>query len=149
MAIKAKAYGFEGIRIDGNDALTVYEITKKALDKARGGGGPTLIETLTYRIGAHSTADDPTRYRDPKEAEAWSRKDPIAIFRKNLVGRKILEEKTDQKFLQEASDIVSKSAKSQEEIPPLPPERLIFDDVYAELPSALLEQREELTSLEK
>jgi pyruvate dehydrogenase E1 component alpha subunit len=147
MAIKARAYGFEGIKIDGNDALTVYGTTMKALAKARSGGGPTLIETLTYRIGAHSTADDPSRYRDPREAESWTVRDPIAIFRKNLVRRKILDERMDQKFLQEASDMVSKAAKSQEEIPPLPPEELIFDDVYAKLPPALLEQRDELTSL--
>jgi len=149
MAIKAKAYGFEGITIDGNDALAVYETTKKALDKARSGEGPTLIESLTYRVGAHSTADDPTRYRDPKEAESWAQRDPIAIFRKNLVGRKILDEKMDQKFMQETNEMVSSAAKSQEEIPPLPPERLIFDDVYAELPPSLLEQREELVNSEK
>ena len=149
LAIKARAYGFEGIRIDGNDALTVYETTKKALDKAKSGGGPTLIETLTYRIGAHSTADDPTRYRDSKEAELWSLKDPIAILRKNLVGRKILNEKIEEKLSQEVSEIVARAAKSQEEIPLLPPEKLIFDDVYAELSRDLLEQRDELLNLEK
>ncbi len=149
MAIKAKAYGFEGIRIDGNDSLKVYETTKKALDKARGGGGPTLIETLTYRIGAHSTADDPTRYRDSKEAESWVQRDPIAILRKNLMARKILDEKMEQKYLEEAAEVVAKAAKSQEEIPPLPPEKLIFDDVYSELTPDLLEQRAELSELEK
>ncbi len=146
LAIKARAYGFEGIRIDGNDSLIVYESTKKALDKARNGGGPTLIETLTYRVGAHSTADDPSRYRDPKEAEPWSHRDPIAILRRYLLGRRILDEKMDEKLLEETSAIVAKAAKTQEEIPLLPPEKLIFDDVYAELPTALLEQRNELLS---
>jgi TPP-dependent pyruvate/acetoin dehydrogenase alpha subunit len=144
LAIKATAYGFEGIRVDGNDALAVFEATRAALEKARSGGGPTFIETLTYRIGAHSTADDPTKYRDPKEAEAWAKKDPIAVLRKYLVGKKILDEKMDQNLLQESSEIVSKAAKAQEEIPLLPPEKLIFDDVYAELPPFLLEQRNEL-----
>jgi len=149
LAIKAKAYGFEGIRVDGNDALVVYEATKAALEKARSGGGPTLIEVLTYRVGAHSTADDPTKYRDPKEAEAWALKDPIEILRRYLVKRKLLDEKMNKELLQEVTDIVSKAAKAQEEIPPLPPEKLIFDDVYAELPPFLLEQRSELLSFEK
>jgi len=149
MAIKAKAYGFEGIRIDGNDALKVYETTKQALDKARTGGGPTLIETLTYRIGAHSTADDPTRYRDPKEIDAWSQKDPIAILRKNLMSWNVLDEKMEEKISQEVIEIVAKAAKAQEDIPPLPPEKLIFDDVYAKLPADLLEQRQEMIDLEK
>ena len=64
IAIKAKSYGFEGVLVDGNDALAVYEVTRKAIEKARSGGGPTFIEALTYRIGAHSTSDDPSRYRD-------------------------------------------------------------------------------------
>ena len=140
LAIKAKAYGFEGIRIDGNDAIVVYETTKHALDKARNGGGPTLIETLTYRIGAHSTADDPSRYRDTKEAESWVRKDPVAVLRKHLVDRKILDEKMDEKLLVEASEIVASAATKEEAIPPLSPEKLIFDDVYSELPKSLLEQ---------
>lgn len=146
LAIKARAYGFEGVRIDGNDALAVYETTKAALDKARRGGGPTLIETLTYRIGAHSTADDPSRYRDAKEAESWSLKDPIAALRKYLVQRKVLNEKLDEKFLAEATGIVASAAMKEEALPPLTPEELIFDDVYSELPWNLLEQRNDLIS---
>ncbi|HXQ92786.1 MAG TPA: thiamine pyrophosphate-dependent dehydrogenase E1 component subunit alpha [Nitrososphaerales archaeon] len=144
LAIKARAYGFEGIRVDGNDAVAVYEATRVALEKARSGGGPTFIEALTYRIGAHSTADDPSKYRDPKETEVWAQKDPIAIMKKYLAGRKILDDKTDKSLLLEVSDIVSKAAKAQEEIPLLQPEKLIFDDVFAELPPFLLEQRDEL-----
>jgi pyruvate dehydrogenase E1 component alpha subunit len=149
MAIKAQAYGFDGIRIDGNDALKVYETTKKALDKARAGGGPTLIETLTYRMGAHSTSDDPTRYRDPKEAESWTMKDPITLLRKNLLRWKILDETADGQLSREANELVSTAVKSQEEFAPLPPEELIFDDVYAKLSPTLLEQRAELIRLEK
>ena len=146
MAIKARAYGFGGVRIDGNDSLVVYETTKNALDKARNGEGPTLIETLTYRVGAHSTADDPSRYRDPKEVESWSQKNPITIFRRDLLGRKILDSKIEEMLQKEVNEIVAKAAKTQEEIAPLPPEKLIFDDVYAELPRELLEQRGELVS---
>ena len=119
------------------------KLPEQTLEKARNGGGPTFIEALTYRVGAHSTADDPTKYRDPKEVEAWAQRDPIVILRKYLVGKKILDDKKDQNLLQEASEIVSKAAKAQEEIPPLPSEKLIFDDVYAELPSFLLKQRNE------
>jgi pyruvate dehydrogenase E1 component alpha subunit len=149
LAIKAQAYGFEGIRVDGNDAITVYETTRTALEKARNGGGPTLIEALTYRVGAHSTADDPSKYRDSKEAASWALRDPIAILRKHLVSLKILDEKMDEKLLSEINDLVSKAAKAQEETPPLPAEKLIFDDLYAELPPHLLEQKDELISLEK
>jgi pyruvate dehydrogenase E1 component alpha subunit len=75
---RADGYGFPGVRVDGNDVLAVYRATKEAVDRARGGGGPTLIEALTYRIGAHSTADDPGRYRDEEEVEAARAFDPIA-----------------------------------------------------------------------
>jgi pyruvate dehydrogenase E1 component alpha subunit len=146
LAIKAEAYGFEGIRIDGNDSVKVYETTRKALEKARSGEGPTLIETLTYRVGAHSTADDPTKYRDSREADSWVTRDPIAILRKLLLKRKILNENANEKLQLESAETVSKAAKIQEEMPPLSPENLIFDDVYAELPLNLLEQREEMIS---
>lgn len=146
LAIKAEAYGFKGVRIDGNDALAVYETTKAALDKARNGGGPTLIETLTYRMGAHSTADDPSRYRDAKEAETWSRRDPVAALRKYLVELKVLDEKMDEKLFAEITEILASAGKKEEAIPPLQPEKLIFDDVYSELPWNLLEQRDDLIS---
>src|SRR5438105_5718753 len=84
IAEKARAYGMDGVRVDGNDLLAVYAVTKAAVDKARGGGGPTLIEALTYRMGPHSSSDDPTRYRSKDEVEAWARRDPIDRMRKYL-----------------------------------------------------------------
>ena len=75
--MKAEAYGFEGVLVDGNDVLAVYKATKAAVDKARSGGGPTLIEAVTYRMGGHSSSDDPTKYRNPEEVELWKTRDPI------------------------------------------------------------------------
>ena len=81
IAQKAIAYGFEGIQVDGNDALAVYRATKAALERARSGGGPTLIEALTYRLMMHTTADDPKRYRSDNEVEQWWKRDPIPRLR--------------------------------------------------------------------
>ncbi len=74
---RAPGFGFPGVRVDGNDVLAMYEVAKRALDTARVGGGPTLIEAYTYRMGAHTTSDDPTRYRVDAEVEVWKHRDPI------------------------------------------------------------------------
>jgi len=74
---RAEGFGFPGVRVDGNDVLAVYEVTKRALESARVGGGPTLIEAYTYRMGAHTTSDDPTRYRIDAEVEVWKHRDPV------------------------------------------------------------------------
>ena len=78
---RASGFGFPGVRVDGNDVLATYAVTRAALDNARNGQGPTLIEAYTYRMGAHTTSDDPTRYRIASEVEAWKAKDPIARLR--------------------------------------------------------------------
>jgi 2-oxoisovalerate dehydrogenase E1 component alpha subunit len=83
--LRAQGFGFPGVRVDGNDVLAVYEVTKRALDSARVGGGPTLIEAHTYRIGAHTTSDDPTRYRIDAEVEVWKHRDPIERVKSLLV----------------------------------------------------------------
>src|SRR5438067_4593291 len=85
IAIKAVAYGFPGVKVDGNEAEAVYGAVKTAVDRARAGQGPTLVECETYRIGAHSSSDDPTRYRDEREVEIWRKRDPIEAFRTRLV----------------------------------------------------------------
>src|SRR4029453_2146309 len=77
IAQKALAYGFPGIQVDGNDLLAVYAATRDAVDRARAGEGPTLIECVTYRLGVHTTADDPTKYRSDDEVKAWEKKDPM------------------------------------------------------------------------
>ena len=78
---RASGFGFPGVRVDGNDVLAVYAVTKAALDDAREGNGPTFIEAFTYRMGAHTTSDDPTRYRVAAEVEVWKQRDPIARLR--------------------------------------------------------------------
>jgi pyruvate dehydrogenase E1 component alpha subunit len=75
---RAAGFGFPGVRVDGNDVLAVHAVTKAALERAKRGEGPTLIEAFTYRMGAHTTSDDPTRYRVAAEVEQWKHKDPIA-----------------------------------------------------------------------
>src|SRR5437763_1602465 len=87
IAVKAVAYGFPGVKVDGNDAVAVYRAVKEAVDRARSGGGPTLVECETYRIGAHSSSDDPTRYRDEEEGEQWQQGDPLGLLRPRPQGR--------------------------------------------------------------
>lgn len=84
LAQKAIAYGIPSIQVDGNDPLAVYSAAKEALDRAHAGGGPTLIEAVTYRLMMHTTSDDPTRYRDDAEVQAWWKRDPLVRFRKYL-----------------------------------------------------------------
>jgi 2-oxoisovalerate dehydrogenase E1 component alpha subunit len=82
---RAEGFGFPGVRVDGNDVLAVYEVTKRALENARAGAGPTLIEAFTYRMGAHTTSDDPTRYRVDAEVEVWKHRDPVERVKSLLV----------------------------------------------------------------
>jgi pyruvate dehydrogenase E1 component alpha subunit len=89
IAQKAVAYGIEGVRVDGNDVVGCYMAALRAAQRARDGDGPTLIEALTYRLGPHTTADDPTRYRSPEEVEMWRRKDPIKRVKKNISSKEV------------------------------------------------------------
>ena len=91
-AVKGRAYGVPSVRVDGNDALAVWRVVADAVARARSGGGPTFIEALTYRIGAHSTSDDPTRYRSQEEVEAWMKRDPLQRLRARGPVRDQLEE---------------------------------------------------------
>jgi pyruvate dehydrogenase E1 component alpha subunit len=95
LAVKGRAYGVPSVRVDGNDVLAVYGAVSEAAVRARSGGGPTFIECLTYRIGAHSTSDDPTRYRSQDEVDAWMKKDPVARLRRHLVYKGLLDDAQD------------------------------------------------------
>ena len=143
LAIKAVAYGIEGVRCDGNDVLAVYAATKAAVEKARAGGGPTLIEALTYRMGPHSSSDDPTRYRSQQELDEWKRRDPIDRYRRYLEKKGLIDEAGAKALEAAAAKEVEEAIAAVERAPPVPPET-IFDDVYAELPYHLQEQREAL-----
>ncbi len=89
LALKGLSYGLPAVRVDGNDVFACYTAIKEAVDRARAGAGPSFIEALTYRLGAHSSSDDPTRYRDEAEPETWRRKDPLTRFKTWIVGNGI------------------------------------------------------------
>ena len=139
---RAAGFGFPGVRVDGNDVLASYAVTRAALDDARHGQGPTLIEAYTYRMGAHTTSDDPTRYRIASEVEAWQAKDPIARVRAFLEKQGI----ADADVLRRAS--TRRPAKAaihlRERVLDMPdPQPLtMFDNVYPEGSPELDEQRE-------
>ncbi|MGD0636800.1 MAG: pyruvate dehydrogenase (acetyl-transferring) E1 component subunit alpha [Nitrososphaerales archaeon] len=143
LAIKASAYGIEGVRVDGNDVMAVYAATKMALEKARSGGGPTLIEAVTYRIGAHSTSDDPTRYRDPREVELMRSKDPVARFGDYLRERGVWTDEDESDARQSMHDLVKEAVARAEKFPH-PDVRSLFDDVYSEQTWNLRAEADEL-----
>jgi pyruvate dehydrogenase E1 component alpha subunit len=145
-AVKAEAYGFEGEMVDGNDVLAVYKTMKEAVDKARRGGGPTLIEAVTYRMGPHSTSDDPSRYTPKGELAKWAAKDPIKRFRAYLEKVGLWDEEKEKTLRKSAEEEVNKAIKHAESVERPDPDTL-FDDVYAELPEILQEQREEMRRL--
>jgi TPP-dependent pyruvate/acetoin dehydrogenase alpha subunit len=142
IAVKAEAYGFDGVQVDGNDILAVYKATKSAVDKARSGGGPTLIEAITYRMGGHSTSDDPTIYRSAEEVELWKKRDPIVRFTKYLIRKGIISEKENEKFLEQIDSEMTKVIKEREVIAP-PDVSTLFTDVYSEMPWHIREEANE------
>lgn len=146
IAEKAVAYGFEGVWVDGNDILACYSATKRAIEKARRGEGPTLIEAFTYRLGPHTTADDPSRYREQAEVEKWREKDPIARFKRFLVRRGLWSEEDDAKLYEEIEEDIKREIEQAERKQPLRPD-VIFADVYGSEPWHLAEERDELSRL--
>ena len=142
---RARGFGFPGIRVDGNDVLAVHAVTRAALDRAREGSGPTFIEAFTYRMGAHTTSDDPTRYRIAAEVEAWKLKDPIERLRSFLVRNG----KADQSFfdsIAQESDHLAKHVRTGCLEMPDPEPLSMFDNVYAEPHAPLAKQREEFAA---
>ncbi len=145
IAQKASAYGFDGLRADGNDVLAMYALTREALDKARSGGGPTLIEAFTYRMGNHTTSDDASRYRTESELDEWSRRDPIERFRLYLKDKALWDESFESSVQKEADALISKAIEEAESAPPPRPEDLFvhtFKDMTPELNDQLAELRD-------
>jgi 2-oxoisovalerate dehydrogenase E1 component alpha subunit len=142
---RAEGFGMAGVRIDGNDALAVLEATRVAAERARRGGGPTLIEAMTYRLGAHSTADDETRYRSPDEVLEWRARDPISRLRAELAARG-----ADESFFtgaeEHARDAVA-AVRDGLAAAPDPPAAEMFDHAYTAPPAAVALQREELARM--
>lgn len=139
LAQKALAYGFPGIQVDGNDVLAAYAASREAVERARAGDGPTLIECVTYRLGVHTTADDPTKYRSEEEVKAWEQKDPLTRFSAYLQKKNLLEEGLEAQIDAEIAAAVQRF-EAMAAANPL----TMFDHVYAELPPHLQAQKEEL-----
>ncbi|MET9952270.1 pyruvate dehydrogenase (acetyl-transferring) E1 component subunit alpha [Streptomyces sp. NPDC006339] len=137
---RARGFGFPGVRVDGNDVLACLAVTRSALERARRGEGPTLIEAFTYRMGAHTTSDDPTRYRRDAEREAWEAKDPILrvkayLEREGLADTAFFEE------LEAESEALGKHVREVVRAMPVPEHMAIFDNVYADGHALVDEER--------
>jgi len=154
LAQKALAYGMPGIQVDGNDMLAVYAAAQEAVARARTGGGPTLIECVTYRLLMHTTADDPKRYRSDEEVEQWSKRDPLPRFQKYLMDKGLLSaaeiKAVESEVLDEIQDAVDRAEKQMEALGnPMD----MFEHAYAEMPPYLNEQKaqlaQELTELDE
>jgi pyruvate dehydrogenase E1 component alpha subunit len=139
---RARGFGFPGLRVDGNDVLACYAVTQKALQAAREGQGPTLIEAFTYRMGAHTTTDDPTRYRLASELEMWKLKDPIERVRAYLVRGGLAEPEFLAEVEAEAKQVGARVREACRNMPD-PPPLALFDHVYAEPTAIIREEREQ------
>ena len=139
-AARAAGYGFPGELVDGNDLFAVHETMRRAVERARTGDGPTLIESRTYRMGPHNTADDPTRYVDPEDLEAHRALDPIARLRSYLHDNGILADGAEERMQREIEEEIAAALARAEARPGGLAEQL-FDHVYADPPARLLEQR--------
>lgn len=147
MAQKAVAYGMPGVRVDGNDILAVYRVCMEAVDRARKGEGPTMVETVTYRMASHSSSDDASRYRDQEEYELWKQRDPIQRFQQYLKRRKLWT-KEWQTEIEETYKNELNAAIKRAEAAPKPSIESMFEGVYMNRTQQLTAQQEELLSLE-
>lgn len=148
IADKALGYGMPGIRVDGNDVLAVYQATREAVDRARAGKGPSLIEALTFRVGPHSSSDDPTRYRPNELVAEWRAKDPVERVQRLLRDRGLLSEKEAALVDAELEREILAAVKQAEDNPP-PGTATLFEDVYGEMPPHLREQMAAALELER
>jgi pyruvate dehydrogenase E1 component alpha subunit len=139
IAQKALAYGFPGIQVDGNDIFAVYAVVREAVERARGGKGPSLIEAYTYRFGAHTTADDPTKYRDDAEVEEWRPRDPLLRVQRYLEQRGQWSEGWEQELVEACAAEVEQAMEAAAAVRPPPPQDM-FRYMYAEMTPALVEQ---------
>lgn len=139
IAVKGIAYGVPGVRVDGNDALAVYLATKSAAERARRGEGPTLIEGVTFRVDAHSTSDDPSRYQVEEQVVEWQARDPITRLRRFLLQQGWWSEEEDTTLEAEFTRAVD-AAVHEAEVSPAPAPRTLVEDVYSNLPRWLEEE---------
>jgi len=150
LAEKATAYGFSGVRVDGMDPLATYTVVEAAVERARYGAAdeprPTLVEAVQYRFGAHTTADDPSVYRDDAEVERWRRRDPIPRYEAFLRDTGRLDDDRVAAIETEVEETVADAIEQAEETRRARVEAM-FDNVYADLPPALADQRDRLRDL--
>jgi pyruvate dehydrogenase E1 component alpha subunit len=145
IAQKALAYDIPGIQVDGNDILAVYTAAKEAVDRAREGEGPTLIECVTYRMMMHTTADDPKRYRTEKEVESWRKRDPLTRFQKCLTEKGLLSKtKTDEVEAEVQAEIQAAVDRSEAKMKELVDPLHMFEHAYEQMLPHLRQQRDEL-----
>ena len=143
LAAKAVGYGMAGIQIDGNDPFAAYLATAAALERARAGEGPTLIEAVTYRLGPHTTSDDPDRYRSAEEVEKMRRLEPLPRYRRFLEGRGLWSEEWEKELTAEIETWIAEAVRRVENQPAPGPEEM-FDHMFAELPPHLARQKADL-----
>lgn len=143
LAHKAVGYGMPGRLVDGNDAAAMHEVLSEAVRNARAGRGPTLVEAVTYRMDAHTNADDATRYRSDAEVETWRAHDPVALMERELTGRGLLDEQRIEAVRQDAEEFAARLRQGMNADPVLDPMDL-FTHVYAEQTSQLREQAAQL-----
>ncbi|TRZ71488.1 MAG: pyruvate dehydrogenase (acetyl-transferring) E1 component subunit alpha [Streptomycetaceae bacterium] len=143
---RAEGFGLRGIRVDGNDVIACHAVTAEALDRARSGGGPTLIEAVTYRMGAHTTSDDPTKYRDGSDDELWRSRDPIDRLRIYLRANEVLNDTFQSDLDAEATSLAERMRIGCRELPD-PDPLSMFENVYCAPDARLDEQRSELKSI--
>ena len=145
LAQKALAYGMPGIQVDGNDLLAVYVAAGEAVERARSGQGPTLIECVTYRLGMHTTADDPKRYRSQDEVEIWTKRDPLIRFEKYLLDKGILSREAHEALASEIMEQIQRAVDNAEaQMRDLGDPLDLFDHLYAEMPAYLQTQKAQL-----
>ncbi|WP_104431675.1 pyruvate dehydrogenase (acetyl-transferring) E1 component subunit alpha [Kineococcus xinjiangensis] len=142
---RADGVGVPGVLVDGNDVLACLAVTRAALDRARSGGGPTFVEAYTYRMGAHTTSDDPTRYRSAAEVDVWRAKDPIDRFRRYLESEGLLDEDFTTALEAEAEQLAEHLRAGVRELPE-PAPLAMFDHAYAEPHEQVEEEREEFAA---
>jgi pyruvate dehydrogenase E1 component alpha subunit len=139
LAVKSVAYGVKGIQVDGNDIFAMYKVLEESSELCLNGEGPVLIEAVTYRKGAHTTSDDPTKYRTKEEEESWEEKDPIRRLKAYLIANDMWSEKEEEKIIPQFKEEIDRQFIEAENHPPYPKED-VFRHLYAEMPDDLKEQ---------
>jgi 2-oxoisovalerate dehydrogenase E1 component alpha subunit len=147
-AARGLGFGIPALRVDGNDYLAVYAVARWAVERARRNFGPTLIEHVTYRVGAHSTSDDPSAYRPKTESDAWPLGDPVIRLKNHLIGRGVWSEDRHKQAEAEVLDAVITAQKAAERHGTLhsgrkPSVRDMFEGVFANMPPHLRRQRQQ------